>query len=587
MSSVNFEDSPEIALSGNVISIPFVIEDEETHNVLKETKLFIHICKAEYRPSDDPTFINISLTGVHQDGSYHGTITKELCGEIFRTTNSGNDIETNDQAKVIGKLFPIDEGLLYDEIEEKDDLRLSARQAVPLSHFDVETQEMMESDEDPKDDSIIISIKTGAKIPITVGSIKLGPVDFEEDESLKNEGNLFNWLEILQIQNISMAKEIRDFKVSLETLKYENSQISTAYDVSKQEHKLIVNDLEQKFYQLLNSKKDKIWSLMKEGIPKGHLQGLNQKYTKTEAKLTVINKSDIPNELDAKYRSPTKKRKEVTKRKVVKKGGDCKRRKRKPISDEDEEEEEKSNSVSDEDVKSQTDNDEDVIPPDSDDGDETPISDDDEDDEYDDKSPEYGKQETPPPTKDENENISNFSVKTERSGGISGVEHPKVKLEEDSMVIESSMRKERELLNSTSTEVQQEGSENDSEDGSGREGSDDDLTNQSENDANEIPMETHRETKGKSSEEGSPAYETQNEHKSSNTDQYKTDTQPESTTQGIGGSQDGDLENTHVARPDETQSVLQDETDYSSESDSKPQVSQNEVETDYGSSEDE
>ena len=579
MSSVNLEDSPDIALSGNVISIPFVIEDEETHDVLKVTKLFIHICKAEYRPSDDPTFINISLTGVHQDGSYHGTITKELCGEIFRTTNSGNDIETNDQAKVIRRLFPIDEGLLYDEIEEKDDLRLSARQAMPLSHFDVETQEMMESDEDPKDDSITISIKTGAKIPITVGSIKLGPVDFEEDESLKNEGNLFNWLEILQIQNISMAKEIRDLKVSLETLKYENSQISTAYDVNKQEHKLIVSDLEQKFYQLLNSKKDKIWTLMKEGIPKGHLQGLNQKYTETEAKLTVINKSEIPNELDAKYRSPKKKRNEVSKRKVVKKAGDRKRR-RKPISDEDEEEEEKSSSASDEEVKSQTDIDEDVKPPESDDGDETPISDDDEDD---DKSPEYGKKQlTPPPTKDEDVNISNSFVKTERSPGISDIE---VKLE-DSMVIESSLRKERDFLNST-TEAQQEGSENDSGDRSGRGGSDDDMINQSEKDANENPMETHRNPNGKSPQEESPAYETQNGDNSSTTGHYKADAQPESTTQGIGESQDGDLENTHVARPDETQPVLQDETDYSSESDSKPQVSQNEVETDYGSSEDE
>lgn len=351
--------SAEHHLNGNVVSVPIIIEDSESLEFIKRSTLFIHVSKAEYESeSEDPNFINMSLTAGYEDGTFHYTLTKKSISGVFRTRAASNEnIEEEEYASVIQELFPLDNEDVLEQERKYPNLQLSVKISAKAEYYDAETKELIEEDNDPNQNPVELSIKTDSRVPVTVAIIELTPVNLEEEPHLKDEGNLFNWMDLLLTQNQSMVSQIKSLQKTIETLKEENFQMHNGYQIAKNEYKFIIDDLEQKFYQVLNAKKDKIWELTKKTVPTNRVEHLNQEFLKDSSKLVAIDKDMIPDKLDDKYLKQRKRKTETKTEGLPKKRA---RRGRKKAESEEQEVEENKKDIT---VKEEEEEDLDVVAP--------------------------------------------------------------------------------------------------------------------------------------------------------------------------------------------------------------------------------
>lgn len=126
---------------------------------------------------------------------------------------------------------------------------------------------------------------------------------------IRSEQNLFNWLDVLLLNNQTLNDELHASRQSNLLLKEENERYKNELEMSAIQHKNIIEDFLDKFYQVLNAKKDRIWELEDKNLTQ--LEGLNEKYirqNKFNLKNYTIDKDKIPDELDEVYTSPTKRK---------------------------------------------------------------------------------------------------------------------------------------------------------------------------------------------------------------------------------------------------------------------------------------
>ncbi|EGW30442.1 uncharacterized protein SPAPADRAFT_157476, partial [Spathaspora passalidarum NRRL Y-27907] len=250
----------EDPLLGTIVRIPLSVVDKETSGTIKSCPLWLHVSPATYKASNDPKFVNVSITAVYQEGYFHTTITKDVIGNIFRKSSG---IESEDYYSVITSLFPLDLETLIEVNSEESykELSLSAKLVASSSDYD-ENQDILElGDSDPNKQGITITIKREGKLTVTVGSIDLPGIEFDKYDYLQEEGDLFNWLSLYNHQNKLLLDNLRDSKVEVETLKQENYLLEKNSSIAKKDFDYIIKDVESRFYQVLDSKKDKIWEL--------------------------------------------------------------------------------------------------------------------------------------------------------------------------------------------------------------------------------------------------------------------------------------------------------------------------------------
>lgn len=295
-----------IALSGCIRSIPLLIEDKETKEVIKRSSLYLHCSK---HPSSHATdFAEISVTAMNQEGCYNTIITKENCSELKRKGNYTDD----EWEEIVSHLFPIEE---LAGPSKADNLTTSAKLISSKSYYDTKTKELIDDDELPLVSEIItVDIKTKSKLPVTVGSIDIRYVDAESDvdinKEILKEQNLFNWIDLLLFRNQVLGEELTTLRATNSSLTDENACYRSELELSTVQQKAIIDDIQDKFYQVLNAKKDKIWELENKGLD--HLEGLNQSFlaqNKFNLKNETIDKDKIPDKLDEIYMTSPKKRK--------------------------------------------------------------------------------------------------------------------------------------------------------------------------------------------------------------------------------------------------------------------------------------
>lgn len=300
------KDSSKITLSGCIQSIPLIIEDKETKKIIKKASLYLHSSR-NGSELENPSFTNISLTAMNQEGSFQIDITKENCSKFKRKGH----FTVAEWESIIQHLFPVDD---YNEPSIADDLVVSAKFISLRQYYDPDTNELLDDDELPLvSEFITIDIKTNAKLPITVGSIDLPYTDTENNletsDIIRSEQNLFNWLDVLLLSNQRLNKELHSSRQSNLMLKAENERYENELETSAIQHKKIIDDFQDKFYQVLKAKKDRIWALEDKNL--NQLEGLNEKYinqNKFNLKNDTIDKDKIPDELDEVYTSPTKRK---------------------------------------------------------------------------------------------------------------------------------------------------------------------------------------------------------------------------------------------------------------------------------------
>ena len=62
---------------GNNFASPFDNEDKATSETIKNSSLWLHVSGADYEPSNNPLFINKSLTAICSEGYFHKTLTTD------------------------------------------------------------------------------------------------------------------------------------------------------------------------------------------------------------------------------------------------------------------------------------------------------------------------------------------------------------------------------------------------------------------------------------------------------------------------------------------------------------------------------
>jgi len=296
-------------LDGNIIGpIPLLVEDNH-HATISNNCLYLHTSKSNEIPSEDPGIFNISVGAVYELGGFHTTITPKIGKNMFRKLP---DLNIENWYDIVTNIFPIDD-LNEAHVTEMD------HSIIDKYHLSGRILVEKDSQGDYGDVVLTISIKTKDTIPITIGSLDLQPVDFKEEPEL-NQGDLFDWLQLATLQNSSMASTLRQLHSKIESLELLIYKMKKSIETSKSDYELIINDLETKFYQVLNSKKDYIWRLLNEKTSSrsDHIAGLNSHLLTGRDWLNNIDETAIKDELDPKF---------LKSRKLTTEKGSTKRRK--------------------------------------------------------------------------------------------------------------------------------------------------------------------------------------------------------------------------------------------------------------------
>ncbi|KAI3402487.2 hypothetical protein KGF56_004728 [Candida oxycetoniae] len=289
MSSLEREKEP---LPGNILKLNLLVEDEATSETIASSNIWLHVSKADYEPSSDPTFINMSLVAIWSLGYYHIKVTREVFNTIFKQ-ESISKIEPGDAYEIFTNLFPLDlDGLV--ESKEKDgrhqNLFLSAKIKASKSDYNAEGVPVT----DRIDNDLTILIKSNTKFSPTVGLFTMKAIDFEDYEYLEDERDLLNWMALYSAQNEKLLNSLVKCKASLNQVQEANLLLEDGLQIAKRDNQDIVFDLESKFYQVLNAKKDVIYELTKGSRPSDELIGLNQGFVGGVRKLRNIDMGALP-----------------------------------------------------------------------------------------------------------------------------------------------------------------------------------------------------------------------------------------------------------------------------------------------------
>lgn len=256
----------EKILLGTILRVPLIIEDKATSETIKNSSLWLHVSGADYEPSNNPLFINKSLTAICSEGYFHKTLTTDNSNRVFRRYIPNIDLSNDKHFELLNNLFPLDlESLIEakqttkDPTQQQQQLKLMAKLISDKSNYDANNEYL--DDIEPNKNNIVLSIKTDAKYAVTIGTIELPPVDIENNPYLNDEENLLNWMELYNSQNESLLELLIESNNNLDRLKSENQKLELNLELTKNDYDKIIEDLELKFYLVLNSKKDKIYEL--------------------------------------------------------------------------------------------------------------------------------------------------------------------------------------------------------------------------------------------------------------------------------------------------------------------------------------
>lgn len=299
------DTEPTTKIDGQVFGPIAVTVENDQQKAIEETNIYIHSSRADTN-SDDPLFSNISIAAACVTGGF------------FRTTiteNSGSSIFKNSEGvgkwyELIKELFPIDDA------KDGSSLDTSSHQLSGKVQVHYDEDEMVI-------DTLLLSIKTKALFPVTIGTLNLPAVEVDDEEE-----TMFDWLELTISQNTYLANQQNLMKAEIEDLKAENHNLQKSYDQSKTDYESIIQDLETKFYQILNSKKDRIWELLQQinttasgnDLNGGRIIGLNERFEKSRNRLKNIDIDKIKPEIDEKYvqkkKEPLIKKREASKKRI-------------------------------------------------------------------------------------------------------------------------------------------------------------------------------------------------------------------------------------------------------------------------------
>lgn len=273
-------------MEGTIRKIPLKVEVESTGRSFK-SRMFLYISQVKD---------GISIGAMHDEGTFQTTLTKSGIQKL-RQKKQAQKYGEGVWEDVVRDLFGD-----YQRTKEAKELQITGR-LLTANDYDIEKKELIEDDV-VEGSKVWINIETTSKLPITVATFQLRAIDPEEDvEGFDPRGfQVLNWLDALCEQNERLRRIVATLTAERELLTEERDFKTQELNDIADEQQRVIEDLQDKFYQLLNSKKARIWEL--EGRDPHELDGLNQKYIE-ENKLNFnhmeVITGDIADELDEVY----------------------------------------------------------------------------------------------------------------------------------------------------------------------------------------------------------------------------------------------------------------------------------------------
>ena len=295
-------------LSGTILKLPLRIEDSSTCDIILNTTIWLHISKAEYEPSSDPNFINMCFVAVFPFGQFHATITKANVKKVFKD-QAISKIDPADAVAVFRDLFHLDLESILESGEKEGvhhDLFVNAKISTSKDDFD-EFGEY--SGDRMENETLSILVKRLGKFNPTIGQFEMQPVSLANVDYLANEGDLFNWMELYHHQVEELTNSLVLSKQNYSKISEDNELLKNGLRIARDDFQNIVDDLESKFYQALNAKKNMIYHLThSDGAKIKELVGLNREYILNTGKLRNIDTDALKSGENFDDKSLSKKR---------------------------------------------------------------------------------------------------------------------------------------------------------------------------------------------------------------------------------------------------------------------------------------
>lgn len=280
-------------LGGTIVRVPLTLEDYKTSYVIKESSAYLH---TDFGLENG----RIWITAMCQEGCFHTTI-----GADNLPSASNND-ETKEWTRVLRDYFTAREELATQ-------LDLTARYETLEAYYD-DDKELREDGEFPViSESLWLQLKTREALARTRAKFELKMVDSVGNDMLRREQNLFNWIGTVLLDNLDLRQQLSASRDKAKVFSEISNRQQEELERAHQEHRQLVEDIQAKFYAVLNAKKARIWQL--EGDHPAKLEHLNEIFEAKRARdlnNRSIDLANIPSTLDSIY---------VTKKKRPRSGG--------------------------------------------------------------------------------------------------------------------------------------------------------------------------------------------------------------------------------------------------------------------------
>lgn len=285
-------------LKGTIKAIPLEIyrrEGQENASPIKRSVLYLHVVEVGGK---------LLVSGSCLEGNFNALLSPEVVeraqlrekytSEEWRSIVQELLLKTairgiQAQLDIIAR---IKTDYIYDEITKE-----------------LQMEESQDTDLEPPELSLLVT--TRGKFPITMGTLFLANIDTLEEEVITEvvdqERNVYNWLELMAAQYSDAAAKESFLELENAKLRLQKDTLLLELDTLAASYERTIADLNDKFLQVLNSKKERIFQL--ENHQNDPLELLNLRYisdNKMNLDHMVIDRSKIPDKLDSVYLSPPK-----------------------------------------------------------------------------------------------------------------------------------------------------------------------------------------------------------------------------------------------------------------------------------------
>ncbi|OBA24220.1 hypothetical protein METBIDRAFT_20192, partial [Metschnikowia bicuspidata var. bicuspidata NRRL YB-4993] len=286
--------------SGKVVSISLDVVSRETGRRVKTALAQLKISRLDGAAM-------LHLLAACEEGMFEA----QLSPTKLKRAKTKKDL-SNEEWEILS-LFMFDANLVA-ETSAPDGFEnvIFAGRLTSLEEYDPDTGELIGEELSETPPEFELFVRTGDRLPVEYGAMFLQHVDMDEVAHTDREKmDLLTWILEQSVQNLELQAELSKTRRRLEEIEAVLVQKERTIEEMESDYKTILRDMEDRFFQVLQSKKRKIAEL--EGDKVEDFGTLNQSYKERQkSNLKILHLEDIiVGEEHKKYgeRSPKRDRK--------------------------------------------------------------------------------------------------------------------------------------------------------------------------------------------------------------------------------------------------------------------------------------